>query len=350
MISVDFLEQARLHGNPILEPGAAVFMWFGAEPPALIGDFNDWDSSRSQWEQGEANAWLQRIPLEPDAYIEYAFLRMGKGGGREPDPFNPHRTPNGTGAYNHFFYMPEGKPTPLMMRRQGVKPGRVSHRVLASSHLGLATATRKVHFYQPPVDGPVPLMVVLDGREYLQRARLPVILDNLIHHNRVQPVALAMLENGGKARPVEYTCSEATLGTIVTDLIPMAQQELDLLPQDSCTYGVMGASLGGLMAVFMGLRGSPLFTRVLSQSGAFRFGEYDTVVMDLVRHGDVKPLQIWMDVGKYEWLLECNRDMHQLLLDRGYPVTFHEYSAGHNYPAWRNDLAAGLEALYPPMH
>ncbi len=66
-----------------------------------------------------------------------------------------------------------------------------------------------------------------------------------------------MLENGGKARPVEYSCSEATLGTIVTDLILMAQQELDLLPAgpapmedgripgwiDGCFYGAAGFTL-----------------------------------------------------------------------------------------------------------
>ena len=45
-----------------------------------------------------------------------------------------------------------------------------------------------------------------------------------------------------------------------------------------------------------------------------------------------------MDVGRYEWLLEPNRRLHELLGERGYDVTYHEYNAGHNYPAWRDDL------------
>jgi enterochelin esterase-like enzyme len=85
---------------------------------------------------------------------------------------------------------------------------------------------------------------------------------------------------------------------------------------------------------------------VLSQSGTFTLNEHDTVVWDLVRHGNVLPLQTWMDAGRFEWLLECNRRMHDLLVARGYDVAYREYNGGHNYPSWRNDLGRGLELLF----
>jgi enterochelin esterase-like enzyme len=40
--------------------------------------------------------------------------------------------------------------------------------------------------------------------------------------------------------------------------------------------------------------------------------------------------------------------MHNLLTIRGYPVIYREYHAGHNYPAWRDDIWRGLETLYAP--
>jgi enterochelin esterase family protein len=49
--------------------------------------------------------------------------------------------------------------------------------------------------------------------------------------------------------------------------------------------------------------------------------------------------------GRYEWLLDCNRRMHALLVDRGYEVVYEEYSGGHNYPSWRDRVGRGLEAL-----
>ena len=53
-----------------------------------------------------------------------------------------------------------------------------------------------------------------------------------------------------------------------------------------------------------------------------------------------------MDVGRYEWLLDCNRQMAELLVEKGYAVTYREYNAGHNYPAWQNDVWRGLESLF----
>lgn len=104
--------------------------------------------------------------------------------------------------------------------------------------------------------------------------------------------------------------------------------------------------MGGLMALFVGLRLPHIFGKVLSQSGAFEMDWYETVVLDLVRHGPLRPLQIWMDVGRLEGLLEPNRAMHALLAEKGYDVTCREFSGGHNYTSWRNDLWRGLEALF----
>ena len=47
-------------------------------------------------------------------------------------------------------------------------------------------------------------------------------------------------------------------------------------------------------------------------------GEHDGVVFDLVRHGPVPPLSIWLNAGRYEWLLDCNRRMYELLVEKGY--------------------------------
>ena len=100
------------------------------------------------------------------------------------------------------------------------------------------------------------------------------------------------------------------------------------------------------MALYAGVRAPGIFGGVLSQSGAFSIGGRDLVILDLDRNGPVRPLLIWMDVGRYEWLLPCNRRMHELLVDRGYDVAYREYNGGHNYSSWRNDLWRGLELLF----
>ena len=104
--------------------------------------------------------------------------------------------------------------------------------------------------------------------------------------------------------------------------------------------------MGGLMALYAGLRAPGVFGRVLSQSAALDMSKPDSVVSDLVRHGPLPPLRIWMNVGRYEWLLDSNRRMHELLVEREYDVVYGEYNGGHNYPSWRDSVGEGLETLF----
>jgi enterochelin esterase family protein len=189
-------------------------------------------------------------------------------------------------------------------------------------------------------------LVVYDGSDYLHRAKLNNIVDNLLASRRIRPFAMAMLQNGGAARSIEYSCTETTLGFLMECVLPLAKGQLKMEPIKNGGYGVMGASLGGLMALFTALRLPQVFHKVISQSGSFITPEYKSVVVDLVRYAPRQDIDIWMDAGRLEWLLEGNREMHALLKKKNYTVKYREHSGGHNYTAWRNDVWHGLKWLY----
>jgi enterochelin esterase family protein len=215
----------------------------------------------------------------------------------------------------------------------------------------LAVGTRReVFLYQPPAPGPYPLLVVLDGPDYLKRAALPTLLDNLILEGRIRPVAMALVANGGRARTLEYACSDATLAFIQDKVLGLAREQLPLVDErrEPGVHAVLGASLGGLMALYLGLRAPQLFGHVLSQSGAFAIPEHgDFVVFELARAARRRRLEVWMDCGHFELLTEGNRRMLPVLKEAGHRVHYREYSGGHNYPAWRDDVWRGLEWLFP---
>lgn len=338
------LALARTLGNPVIEGGIATIIWQGATSPRLMDDTHNWDESPQKMLHAGKGLWYLSFPLPPDAYLEYAFMDP-KTGEHIPDPLNPRRVWNGINAYNHYFYMPQGKPNPLIRPGKGIARGTVSRHVLSTREYA-AGAKRAVYLYHPPVDTPVPLLFVYDGSDYLHRAKLNVIVDNLIARQRIQPFAMAMIQNGGAARTVEYSCSESTVGLLMECVLPLAKENLNLEPVKSAHYGIMGASLGGSMALFTAMRLPQVFRKVLSQSGGFIAPDYQFVVVDLVRYAPPPDIDIWMDVGQLEWLLKGNQEMVALLKERNYRVEYREFPGGHNYTSWRNDLWYGLEALY----
>jgi enterochelin esterase family protein len=349
------LARARREGSPLVDGERAVFVWEGdAPPPVILGDFCDWGMGGKPLKATLAapGVWTYTLPLLPDAYMEYTFSADGTDAGRLPDPLNPRRIWNGINAYNHFFTMPALPPAALTTRRlPGAPRGTLTrHRIDVSPPRLISGRGRTVWLYQPPTDAPCPLLMVLDGGDYLRRGKIIPLLENLMAQKRIRPLALALVENGGAARFYEYLASEATLAFLSGGVLSLAQEHLRLLSHEAQpgAHGILGASMGGLMALYAGLRMPELFGAVISQSGAFALGlPAPPVTTDLVLHLPRRDLRIWQDCRVYEWLLEPNRAMAALLRERGYDAHYREASSGHNYTAWRMLLPDALARLFP---
>lgn len=350
------LERARQEGTPLIddtgtgEDAQVTFVWEGDNPPMIAGEFNGWNAARdTQFIESEPGVWTYVIRLPRDGYYEYLFTHdHDDPKSRLNDPLNKRRVTNGMGKFNSTFDMPAATHTTLVNVKKGIPQGTVSHHVI--EHDFLVDKKRDLWLYASPTDQPVPLIMVYDGRDYLKRARLPQIVDNLIAQGKIEPVALAMIENGKRGRIFEYVTSEATLILVTQLVFPVAQANLNLLDVETHpgSWGVLGASLGGLMALYTGLRLPTIFGKVISQSGSFQldFGTGNSISEVLLRLLPPPPLKIWQDVGRFEWLLQTNRNMNRLLNEKGYDVTYREYAGGHNYTSWRDMLPDALIATF----
>jgi enterochelin esterase-like enzyme len=52
-----------------------------------------------------------------------------------------------------------------------------------------------------------------------------------------------------------------------------------------------------------------------------------------------------MEVGRFDSLLNINGEFRDILLLKGYPVTYREFDLGHDYFYWRGSLPDGLISL-----
>ncbi|HEX2996167.1 MAG TPA: alpha/beta hydrolase-fold protein [Anaerolineales bacterium] len=350
------LQRALESGNPVVQGTRVTFIWEGNFAPQLISDLTGWDDNPKPFRRIASTlrsasgkmVWSCSLTVPPDAYIEYAFYNPSTGE-KFLDPLNERTVNNGLGSRNNFFYMPQTMPSPFMMRRADVRASTLTrHRV--STDLLQDDGERDVYLYKSTVSEAVPLLVVYDGYEYLHRGKLTTIIDNLIADRRIRPIAVAFLQNGKSRRNVEYLCSDATLTWLEREILPLAHEHLRLLDpaQHPGAYAVLGASAGGLMSMYTGLRMPDIFGKVLCQSGVFSLDGRDFAAVDLIRYGHASDLKIWMDVGVLdEDLLEDNRRMVTLLKEKEYDVTYREFSAAHNYTAWRDDVWHGLEEMFP---
>ena len=332
--------------NPIIEGSRVTFLWKGKTAPHLIDDFHMWEDHPQKMTRIDKEFWAYSMELPATAYLEYSFYdpRTKK---RIEDPLNKNTVYNGLGHYNHFFYMPGHSPTELARLRKNIPRGKVTHHAVDTWMLA-DDGERDVYLYHPPVKEPVPLLVVYDGIDYLERGKLNTIVDNLIYEKRIRPIAIAFLQNGDDHRGVEYACSDATIMWLDNIILPLARKKLNLLDiaKHSGSYAVLGASFGGLMSLYTGLRMPDVFGKVISQSGVFESEGRDYVAVDLLRSKQSREIKIWMDIGQFDWLLEDNRRLQPLLRENGYNVTYREFSGGHNYTCWRDEVGIALENLF----
>lgn len=341
----ELIARAQSSGHPLIEGNRVTFLWRGTSAPCLMDDLHNWEEHPQKMTRISRMLWSCSFDLPRNAYLEYFFFDPANKI-RLRDPLNPKRVWNGVGGYNHFFYMPEAAPSLLTIKQRNVAKGRVT---IKSVEIWMVAHTghRRVHLYHPPTKERVPLLVVYDGLDYLRRGRLNTIVDNLIAQKRIRPIAMVFLSSDGSRRGLEYSCSDATLAWLEHEVLPMAKQELNLLDpkKETGAFGVLGASFGGLMAFYTGLRLPEIFGRVISQSAVFETDGRDFVAVELIRHAPARP-RVSMDIGRLDFLLDDNRRMVRLLRENGFDVDYREHGGAHNFTSWRDHVHSGLERMF----
>lgn len=354
--------------NPTVDDRGATFTWRGAEPaPVVIGSWCNWDEERGLRLRQAGGAWTGRVDLPADAYVEYALLRDGA---KVPDPRNPATVDNGVGSRNHRFWMPQARRRALALARRRVQRGSVTHGTVNLGWLAAPPLDRRMALYVPhaAVSEParrreLPLLVVLDGLDYLRRGGLARILDALIGAGAMAPVAACFIDDAGPARAAEYAANDFTLAVIAELVVPAAIERLGLAPQSASDgaagrAAILGSSLGGLMAVHAGVRRPDLFGRVIAQSTAALVEDLTVMggvlppirstLLALIEATPAPPIRLWLDVGSLEDLVEQNDRMTTILARRGFDFVYRRYPGGHDQTSWAESLVDALPAMFPP--
>ena len=270
-----------------------------------------------------------------------------------PDPFNQES----------ILELPGAAPEPGVLEGQMAR-NETRRLIFTSPSLG---NQREILLYTPPGFDPAApdavLLLLFDGRKYADLVGVPAMLDNLIGQHRLPPMAAAFIENAGmKARADELPGSALFAEAMAREVLPLVRDELGFHPPADRTI-LAGSSYGGLAALRIALAHPRAFGNVLSMSGSFWWGPGDGTTKgkshtaSAVQSVGLQPIRIVLTAGLFErgrggeqGILASNRELREVLRDRGYNVSYREYPTAHGYLGWRGALGDGLIALFglPP--
>ncbi len=390
-----FWKEINEQGAPIIEPAPesdhdmlVTMLWRAREETRNVFVFRLGDVSKPMARLLDTDLWYKTFRLQKGARFIYQFAtnlpdpKEWRGisrfeGALRNDPLNPFQF---TEHYNEFnpyegnsysaVELPSAEPQSWNVARPTVPKGQVRRDKFQSKLLG---NERPIWIYIPhgyvANKKPYGLLILTDGGQYVNTARVATTLDNLIAASLIPPLVAVMVENPDRWR--ELSCNSTYADFLAQEIVPWARANYHATDRPEQTI-IGGVSLGGLQAAFVGLKHSEVFGNVLSQSGAFGWkpdGEKEPEWLNRqFAASPPLPLRFSLEAGLMEgtwwWrdlmarlpnappanlidptLLAANRNLRDTLESKGYAIHYTEFNGNHTQLNWRGTLASNLIAL-----
>jgi enterochelin esterase-like enzyme len=295
-------------------------------------------------------------PLKPEIY-GYRFAVDGK---THHDPLN-----SATRYANNLVVVPGDTPQPW--DPTDVPHGEITpHTYTTRVVLGLPQNQSEFIVYTPPGYNPkakpYPVLYLLhvwgDRPDSWNRfAQANIIFDNLIAQGKAKPMIVVMpLGYGDMKFAEDYNVWSDT--TAIDQNLTLFTQSLltEVMPQVQALYNVsqnrneraiIGASMGGLESLTIGLNHTAQFAWVGGISSAVQSLDYvqqlksfDPAIANL--------RLLWIACGTGDELIEPNRHLAAWIKSKGTPITIEEPTGLHSYIVWRESLIHFASLLFKP--
>jgi len=273
------------------------------------------------------------------------------------DPKNPRKTKDARGQDLSIFTMPGWKDNSFSTQAPQQQRGVLeSKEIVSSLHKGVSV---KVDVYLPPGyktgKDRYPLLIVLDGSAARTEGFFTNALDHLINRSVKPAITVFVGEpNLGEISlrdPVQYY--EVVPSFLGKEVVKYIDQQYRTKPNPE-DRAIIGNGFSGLDALITTLKNPGLFGAFGSQSLVLIRSD-EELLRNMIKTAQQQPLQIYLDWGLYDlrtsresWdIREGNRNMVQLLRERGYKPAGGETHESFGWASWRNRLDRVLVTLLP---
>ena len=230
-------------------------------------------------------------------------------------------------------------------------------------------ATRKYWIYYPPgykqeVVEHYPLILFLDGSDYLNPIPTPSILEKLISEEIIPPCIAVFLEYSSTNRMQEYNCDAQFSNFLAHDFMGLLRKKHQLkITQDPKLITIVGLSASGLSAFYTALTHPTVFGNVIAQSPSFEMRKTEEIEQMIEEHAHLnQETQFVLEIGTYETIpielefqdgrtqalssYEANIKTYEHIIQNQLHVSRHEFTGGHDYVSWRISLGNHLKEIF----
>jgi len=220
---------------------------------------------------------------------------------------------------------------------------------------------REVAVWQPPAagdDDELPLIIFLDGSDYVRYARGSTMLENLVGWGRLRPCRAVFVPP--VKRDEEYSAHPAMPAWF--DALLSALGQTVPIPRHREQRLAVGTSLGALCLLHTAAHNPQAFGGLVLQSGSYFQPATDSMessfpwfnrivgaVTHILERGvSAQPLRIAATCGSAGENIRNNDRMMESLARQGVEsVSYQRVRDAHNWTAWRNCVGDALMTLLP---
>jgi enterochelin esterase family protein len=339
----------RQAGTVMAEDSEVTLIYRGTARHVFVaGDPNGWEPGADE---------MKRLPgtdlfslswkLDPAARFEYKLVVDSAW---ILDPLNTLRASGGFGE-NSEVRMPRYR-----FPRETVPRGDIAHGSIDTTSFTRAVSGRRttVFVYLPAGYRSgmerYPVLYVTDGGEYLSRANMNVVLDNLIAQGEIFPLIAVFIDPRTdpadprtNTRMTDYALNDNFIDALSGELRPVLMKRYRIMDGPRNT-AIMGASMGGLIATYAAFAHPEIFGLCAAQSPSYQW-KNDTLIT-MLRTAPVKNFRMYLCTGTIRDAERRARVVRDIMREKGYAITYAEYPESHNWLNWRGRLGDILRTFW----
>jgi enterochelin esterase-like enzyme len=209
-----------------------------------------------------------------------------------------------------------------------------------------------------------PMVLFLDGSDYLNPMPAPLILDKLIQEGGIPPCVAVFLEYSSIHRMHEYNCNDAFTSFLAHDFIQILHDKYQLnITEDARLITLVGQSASGLAAFYAALTNPTVFGNVIALSPALEMQKMTDLEQKIEENHEKNSDTLFIiDIGTYETIpvdlefkdgstqsvssFEASQRIADLMQKRGTLIHKFEFIGGHNYGCWCASLPVRIKSIF----